>query len=65
VALLPFVLFGSIAGSEIIHPMAIVMLCGLVTSTLFSLFVVPALYLHFGASREPDLGFRPATAVSE
>lgn len=65
VALLPFVLFGGIAGSEIVHPMAIVMLCGLVTSTLFSLFVVPALYLHFGASREPDLGFRPVTTVSE
>ena len=65
VALLPFVLFGGIAGSEIVHPMAIVILCGLVTSTLFSLFVVPALYLRFGAGREPDLGFRPVTAVSE
>ncbi|MGZ8904824.1 MAG: efflux RND transporter permease subunit [Nitrospira sp.] len=64
-ALLPFVLFGGIAGSEIVHPMAIVILCGLVTSTLFSLFVVPALYLRFGVSREPDLGFRPVTTVSE
>ncbi|MFZ2406338.1 MAG: efflux RND transporter permease subunit [Methylobacter sp.] len=64
-ALLPFVLFGGIAGSEIVYPMAIVILCGLVTSTLFSLFVVPALYLRFGVSREPDLGFRPVTTVSE
>lgn len=64
-ALLPFVLFGGIAGSEIVHPIAIVILCGLVTSTLFSLFVVPALYLRFGVSREPDLGFRPVTTVSE
>ena len=65
VALLPFVLFGGIAGSEIVYPMAIVILCGLVTSTLFSLFVVPALYLRFGAGREADLGFRSVKTASE
>jgi hypothetical protein len=31
-----------------VHPMAVVILGGLVTSTLLSLFVVPALYLRFG-----------------
>ena len=41
VALSPFVYFGAIAGLEIIHPMAVVVLCGLVTSILFNLFVVP------------------------
>ncbi len=64
-ALLPFVLFGNIPGHEIVRLMAIVVLGGLVTSTLFNLFILPALYLRFGASREPDLGFLPVPAVSE
>jgi Cu/Ag efflux pump CusA len=41
---------GSIAGHEIEHPMAIVILGGLVTSTLLNLFVLPSLYLRFGKS---------------
>jgi CzcA family heavy metal efflux pump len=64
-ALLPIVLFGSIAGSEIIHPMSLVILCGLVSSTLFSLFVMPVLYLRFGAVSEPGLGFDPITVTNE
>jgi CzcA family heavy metal efflux pump len=64
-ALLPFVLFGNIPGHEIVRPMAIVVLGGLVTSTLLNLFILPALYLRFGASREPDLGLVPVPAVSE
>jgi CzcA family heavy metal efflux pump len=64
-ALLPFVLFGDIPGHEIVRPMAIVILGGLVTSTLLNLFIVPALYLRFGASRELDLGLLPVPAVSE
>lgn len=47
--LLPFVLFGDIPGLEVVRPMAIVILGGLVTSILLSLFVMPALYLRFGA----------------
>jgi predicted exporter len=35
-------------GLEIVHPMAVVILGGLVTATLLSLFVLPALYLRFG-----------------
>jgi CzcA family heavy metal efflux pump len=54
VALVPLMLFGAMAGIEIVHPMAIVILGGLVTSTLLTLFVVPALYLRFGRSPEPD-----------
>ncbi len=49
-ALLPFVVLGDIAGLEIVHPMAVVILGGLVTSTLLNLFVVPAMYLRFGSS---------------
>ena len=40
-------------GHEIEHPMAIVILGGLVTSTLLNLFVVPSLYLRFGKGRRP------------
>src|SRR5207237_994218 len=47
-AILPLVIFGNIPGHEIEHPMAVVILGGLVTSTLVNLFVVPALYLGFG-----------------
>jgi Cu/Ag efflux pump CusA len=50
-ALLPLVLLGDRPGQEIEHPMAVVILGGLVSSTLLNLFVVPALYLRFGRSR--------------
>ncbi|MGI9434623.1 MAG: efflux RND transporter permease subunit, partial [Geminicoccaceae bacterium] len=48
-ALIPLVVAGSIPGHEIEHPMAVVILGGLVTSTMLTLFIVPILYLHFGA----------------
>jgi Cu/Ag efflux pump CusA len=47
-ALVPIVWGGIIPGHEIEHPMAIVILGGLVTSTLVNLFIVPSLYLVFG-----------------
>jgi CzcA family heavy metal efflux pump len=47
-ALVPLAIAGDLPGHEIEHPMAIVILGGLVTSTLLNLFVVPALYLRFG-----------------
>jgi CzcA family heavy metal efflux pump len=47
-ALVPLVILGDIPGHEIEYPMAIVILGGLLTSTLINLFVVPALYLKFG-----------------
>lgn len=54
-AMLPLVVLGNIAGLEIVHPVAAVMLGGIVTATIFNLHVVPALYLRFGGRREPDL----------
>jgi len=51
-ALLPLILAGNIPGQEIEYPMAIVILGGLLTSTLLNLLVVPTLYLHFGKQRE-------------
>jgi Cu/Ag efflux pump CusA len=52
-ALLPLAITGDRPGQEIEHPMALVILGGLVTSTLLNLFVVPALYLRFGAGTSP------------
>ena len=59
-ALVPLIAAGSIPGHEIEHPMAIVILCGLVTSTLLNLFVVPSIYLRFGSRSRP----KPAVAVA-
>jgi Cu/Ag efflux pump CusA len=50
-ALVPLVWAGNIPGHEIEHPMAIVILGGLVTSTLLNLFLVPTLYLRVGRER--------------
>ncbi len=50
-ALVPLVVLGSRPGHEIEHPLAIVILGGLFTSTLLNLFVVPSLYLRFGHGR--------------
>lgn len=50
-ALVPLAVAGSIPGHEIEHPMAIVILGGLLTSTLLNLFVLPSLYLRFGKGK--------------
>jgi len=47
-ALVPLVISGNRPGNEIEHPMAVVILGGLVTSTVLNLLVVPALYLRLG-----------------
>jgi Cu/Ag efflux pump CusA len=47
-ALIPLALGGGKTGSEIQTPMAIVILCGLMTSTLLNMVVVPTLYLRYG-----------------
>jgi CzcA family heavy metal efflux pump len=46
-ALLPLLLVGNIAGTEIVRPMAGVILAGLAASTFVNLFIVPALYLRY------------------
>jgi Cu/Ag efflux pump CusA len=53
-ALLPFVIAGSQPGLEIVSPMAVVILGGLVTMALLSLFVLPALYARI-AAEPPEL----------
>ena len=61
--LVPLIAAGSIPGHEIEHPMAVVILGGLIASTLLNLFVVPSLYLRFGKSRKAlDAAAQPAGA---
>jgi Cu/Ag efflux pump CusA len=55
-ALLPIVVGGNKPGHEIEHPLAVVILGGLVTSTILNLFLMPALYLRFGKSRHAVVG---------
>ena len=54
-AVLPFVVRGNMPGTEIVRPLGLVVAGGLVTSTLYSLFILPALYLRLVA-REPRAG---------
>jgi Cu/Ag efflux pump CusA len=59
--LVPLIAAGSIPGHEIEHPMAVVILGGLVAATLINLFVVPSLYLRFAKSKKM-LAAQPASA---
>ena len=61
--LLPFMFLGNLAGFEIVRPMAIIITGGLITSTLLNLFVLPALYLRHGASREVDMELLPTSGA--
>ncbi|HEX9314945.1 MAG TPA: hypothetical protein VGA71_05995, partial [Actinomycetota bacterium] len=49
-ALLPIVIRGPVAGLEFVHPAAVVILGGLVSSAVLIMVVLPALYLRFGSS---------------
>ena len=50
-ALVPIILGGDRSGHEIEHPMAVVILGGLVTSTILNVFLLPAIYLRYGQAR--------------
>ena len=65
-AILPLVIYGNLPGHEIEYPMAVVILGGLVTSTLLNLFVVPALYLRLGAGTAitQEIGTIPEMAAT-
>ncbi len=60
-ALLPLAVTGTRAGQEIEHPMAVVIVGGLFSSTLLNLLLMPAFYLRWGrAPREvPPLDPEP------
>lgn len=50
-ALLPLAFYGHAAGLETAGPVALIILGGLLTTTLVNLFVLPALYLRFAPRR--------------
>lgn len=47
-ALLPIALSGGQPGSEILHPVATVIVGGLISSTLLDILVTPTIFYHFG-----------------
>jgi Cu/Ag efflux pump CusA len=60
--LLPLLFFGRMTGAEFLYPLAAVVIGGLVTSTLLTVFVLPALYIRFAAVVQRDgLLAHPAT----
>jgi Cu/Ag efflux pump CusA len=63
-ALMPLVVTGDVPGHEIEHPLAVVVVGGLVTSTLLNLFVLPSLYLRFARSAEPVTEMVPVPATT-
>lgn len=62
-ALLPLVLAGDVPGHEIEHPLAVVIVGGLTTSTALNLFLMPALYAALGRrkSREKQTGLKASS----
>ncbi len=52
-ALVPLIVAGNRPGHEIEYPMAIVIVGGLISSTILNLFLLPALYAKFGRGQGP------------
>lgn len=61
-ALVPLLLSGDASGKEILHPLAVVVFGGLISSTAISLFLTPSLFYRFGkkaalqANKKSDSG---------
>jgi HME family heavy-metal exporter len=49
-ALIPLLVSGNDPGKEMLHPLAVVIFGGLMSSTIISLFLTPALFYRFGKS---------------
>lgn len=56
---LTIIIFGSIPGHEILYPIAVVTLGGLISSTVYNLFILPVLYLRYGDYQELELELVP------
>ncbi len=52
--LLPLAFSGDSPGKEILHPVAVVIVGGLISSTLLDMFVTPAVFYHFGRKSAED-----------
>lgn len=64
-ALVPIAVGGVKPGQEIEHPMATVILGGLITSTFLNLFLLPALYMAFGKRKGNQLAASEDVAPSQ
>ncbi|MFB3141838.1 MAG: efflux RND transporter permease subunit, partial [Acidobacteriota bacterium] len=53
-ALVPLALSRGVAGREILYPVAVVILGGLISSILLNMVVLPSLFLKFGGPAYPD-----------
>jgi Cu/Ag efflux pump CusA len=53
--LAPFIVAGDVAGNEIVRPIAIVIVGGVIASALLALFVLPALHLGLRSTRRPEM----------
>ena len=62
-ALVPLALSAGQPGSEIQAPMAVVILWGLLSSTVLNMIVVPALYLRFGSIGRRVVETHPVSAT--
>jgi Cu/Ag efflux pump CusA len=57
--LLPLVLAGAEPGKEILHPVAVVIVGGLISSTLLDMFLTPVVFYHFGQkSAEKNINYK-------
>jgi multidrug efflux pump subunit AcrB len=69
-AMTPFAIMGSAPGLEIVHPMSVVIIGGLVTTAIVNLFILPSLYLRIApssthvraSSRRPTMPLSSETA---
>ena len=57
-AILPLLVMGNVPGLEVVRPLALTLLGGIVTAAALILFVVPTLCARYGASHE-DVGLEP------
>jgi Cu/Ag efflux pump CusA len=63
IALIPLVLAGDQPGKEILHPVAVVIVGGLVSSTLLDFLVTPLVFFHFGRKAAARALARDASAA--
>ncbi len=63
IALIPFVLAADQPGKEILHPVAVVIVGGLVSSTLLEFLVRPLIFFHYGRQAAAQALAREAAAA--